>query len=236
MVTIYTICFNEELIVEFFIEHYRKRFPNCKIIFYDNMSTDNTENIINKHENCTIRKYDTGNKLSNSTYLKIKNHAWKKDNESDWILVCDIDELLDIYEDQLKDEEKNGTTLIKGEGWNMINLNPDEINLTEINHGYRSEGYDKYYLFNKRFIKEINYTAGCHQANPKGTIKKSPNTYLLYHMTDLSLEYKITRYKRNKDRRSDEDKRNGWGVHFSYDESKIKKYFEESLEKAKKLF
>jgi len=34
--TIYTITYNEELMLPYFIRHYRLRFPNCKIVVYDN--------------------------------------------------------------------------------------------------------------------------------------------------------------------------------------------------------
>ena len=41
-ITVYTIAYNEELMIPHFIAHYRKQFPNCKIVVFDNESTDNT--------------------------------------------------------------------------------------------------------------------------------------------------------------------------------------------------
>ena len=47
MIEIFTICYNEEIILQKFINHYRTRFPNCEITIYDNMSTDNSRQIAN---------------------------------------------------------------------------------------------------------------------------------------------------------------------------------------------
>ena len=45
MITIYTIAYNEEVMLPFMIKWYRERFPECKIVVYDNFSTDKTEEI-----------------------------------------------------------------------------------------------------------------------------------------------------------------------------------------------
>ena len=99
MITIYTICFNEELILPFFVKWYRKKFPNCRIIIYDNYSTDSTEKIALQN-NCQVIKYDSNNQIRDDLYLNIKNNCWK-DAETDWVLVCVVDELLDINQTQL---------------------------------------------------------------------------------------------------------------------------------------
>ena len=45
-ISTFTICYNEEIILQKFINHYRTRFPNCEITIYDNMSTDNSRQIV----------------------------------------------------------------------------------------------------------------------------------------------------------------------------------------------
>ncbi len=72
MISIFTITYNEEVILPYFIKWYRERFPNCKIVVYDNESTDGTKNICLNTPNLQYIPYYTGNKLSDSTYLKIK--------------------------------------------------------------------------------------------------------------------------------------------------------------------
>jgi len=233
MITIYTIAFNEEIMLPFFIKHYRSRFTNCNIVVYDNYSEDNTEKIAIEN-NCQVVKYDTNGKLSDSTYLNIKNNVWK-DSDTDWVLVCDVDELLDINEEMLVNEEKEGVTLIKGLGFDMINLTPYELNIDNMTHGVRSPGYDKTFLFNKKHIKEINYSPGCHTCRPMGNIKYNTNTYNLYHMNYVEENYKINRYKKFKERLSDENKIKKWGIQYSNTEQQIIVGFNKVRKEAKKI-
>lgn len=235
MISIYTIVFNEELMLPYFIKHYRSRFPNCIINVYDNYSTDNTEKIA-LDNNCNVLKYDTGNKLSDSAYLKIKNHEWKKELQNNWVLICDVDEFLNITEDDLLKNESHGITLIKGVGYDMINMNPNEINVDNMTYGVRSPGYDKICLLNRKFIKEINYTPGCHVAKPVGSvIKYNSDTYNMYHMNYVNEEYKINRYRLFKQRLSDENIRNNWGIQYTFDEKRLRDAFKITRETAQKL-
>ena len=93
-ITIYTIAYNESILIKFMIEHYRSRFPNCHIIVYDNYSTDNTVEIASAL-GCEIRYFDTNNQIFDNKYLELKNNFWR-DAQTDWVLVCDVDELLNI--------------------------------------------------------------------------------------------------------------------------------------------
>jgi hypothetical protein len=77
MITIYTIAYNEEIFIQFMIDHYRSRFPNCHIVVYDNESTDNTVAIA-KANNCEVITYCTNNQIQDRKYLEIKNNCWKK--------------------------------------------------------------------------------------------------------------------------------------------------------------
>ena len=60
----------------YFIRHYRKNFPDCRIIVYDNHSTDATVKIAEAAD-CEVIPYDTGNHLDDMKYLEIKNHCWQ---------------------------------------------------------------------------------------------------------------------------------------------------------------
>ena len=104
MITVYTIAYNEELIMQFMIDHYRSRFPGCNIVVYDNMSTDNTTKIARAND-CEVIQYDTNNQIQDRRYIEIKNNCWKN-ALTEWVLICDMDELLDINAEQLKKEEE----------------------------------------------------------------------------------------------------------------------------------
>jgi len=192
VITVYTIAYNEEVIIQFMIDHYRSRFPGCRIVVFDNMSTDGTAKIAIKN-NCEVIPYDTNNQIKDSKYLEIKNNCWKFAS-TDWVLICDADELLDINEESLKEEELSSVTAISSEAYNMINIE-DNYDIPNIKYGSRCESYDKTYLFNKKFISDINYAAGCHTCDAVGAWKKSEKSYLLYHYKCINQDFQIARYK-----------------------------------------
>lgn len=214
--TLYTITYNEEVILPYFIKWYRDRFPNCKIVVYDNESTDGTKNICLNTPNLQYIPYHTGNKLSDSTYLKIKNNAWKH-ADTDWVIVCDVDEFLDVNESNLNDNQ----SIYKAKGYNMFNLDNLE-DITEINYGLPAVQYDKSILFNRKRLTEINYGAGCHHCEPQGDVVFGVINPPLYHMKFLNVDYIVQRYKMYSERLSDENKQMRWGYHYQQAEQEIR--------------
>lgn len=222
MLTIYTIAYNEEIMLPFMIKWYRERFSDCKIVVYDNYSTDNTEKIALEN-NCTVIKYDSNNEIRDDLYLEIKNNCWKTAN-TNWVLVCDVDEFLDINEDDLKNEESIQTTIIKSKGYDIVNLE-DNYNIDNMNCGCNNPGYSKNYLFNKLNIEEINYTPGCHTSNPVGKIKYSEKVYNLFHNKYINVDYLIEKHKVYAKRLSNTNKQHGWGNHYFIKETIIREDF-----------
>lgn len=229
IITIYTITYNEELVLPFFIKWYRDRFVNCKIVVYDNCSTDNTEKIALEN-NCEVIKYDSNNQLNDSKYLEIKNNCWKNANTK-WVLIADADEFLDITLDDLNTEK----TLFKSKGYNMCNVK-NLSNIIDIKHGIRSEQYDKVLCFNKEQIKEINYSPGCHSCNPIGNIKFVSKTPNLLHMKFLNEDYMVNRYKMFKNRMSKENIKNGWGIQYLAEEENIRIDYKNHLKASKNIY
>lgn len=223
MITIYTIAYNESILMKFMIDHYKSKFPNCHIILYDNFSTDNTVQIAS-NAGCEIRYFDTNNQINDNKYLEIKNNCWK-DAKTDWVLVCDVDELLNISEEQLLAEDQIGTTIITSEGYNMINME-DNFDLKNIKNGMRSTQYDKTFLFNKKYITDINYMHGCHTCRPVGTkLKMSNSQYKCYHYRYLNPDYTVERYNLFNNRLSPENRKHGWGIQYTQSEEKIRAEF-----------
>lgn len=233
MITIYTITYNEEVILPYFIKWYRDRFPNCKIVVYDNESTDNTKNICLNTPNLQYIPYHTGNKLSDSTYLKIKNNAWKH-ADTDWVIVCDVDEFLDVRESNIIEFDKFEDSLIKGVGFNMCNVEGLK-DITEIKHGVRAIQYDKTILFNRKRIQEINYGAGCHHCEPQGDVNKATISLPLYHMKFIDVDLLVNKYKSYAHRLSDENKEMRWGYHYEQQEYLIREEFKNTLQLAEKI-
>ena len=234
MITVFTITYNEQVILPYFIKWYRERFPNCKIVVYDNESTDGTKNICLSTPNLQYIAYHTGNKLSDSTYLKIKNNAWKH-AETDWVIVCDVDEFLDMNEAMLVSVcQPFGISLFKSKGFNMCNVENLE-DITQIKHGVRATQYDKTILFNKKDIEEINYSAGCHHCEPQGDVKLSILNPHLYHMKFIDVDLLVNKYKSYASRLSDENKEMRWGYHYEQQEYLIREEFKNTLQLAEKI-
>ncbi len=224
LITIYSICYNEEVMLPHFIKWYRIRFPNCRIVLYDNMSTDNTRQIA-ADNNCEIIDYDSNNEIRDDLYLEIKNNCWKTAT-TPFVFVGDTDELVNINEDQLRYEQKLGSTIIKFEGWNMINTEPNPLlELKNIKWASRCKQYDKYYCFNKLHIKEINYDPGCHTANPVGTKKLSSQIYKIYHFRALDEDYVVAKNLLYCKRLSKQNLDNNWGFHYKEDEETIRRNY-----------
>jgi len=216
------MAYNEELMIDFTINHYRERFADCNIVLYDNFSTDRTREIAAKYK-CRIENFNTNNKIDDYKYLDLKNNCWKK-ADTDWVLVCDTDELIDITEQNLKEEDSKGVTIIKSEGYNMVNME-DNLDLYSIKNGVRAEQYDKFLLFKKSQLQEILYTIGCHNANPIGNLVYSNKAYPLYHYKFLNPDYQITRYAMYASRLSDNNKKFGMGFHYLDTETLIRIHY-----------
>lgn len=234
-ITIFTITYNEEFMLPFFIKHYRERFPECNIIVYDNESTDDTVKIA-KENNCEVITYKTNNQISDSKYLEIKNNCWKN-SRTNWNIVCDCDELCQITESDLIEEDASGSSIIKLVGYDMVNLsNEDTIVLEDLNSGARNHMYDKCLILNKEHISEINYQPGCHDVRPIGNIKYQIKDYRLLHYKYIGFDFLCKRYSLFFERLSDENKRRGWGVQYTKDIQSIKHTFEVKRIESKRLW
>ena len=224
MITIFTMAYNEEVLIQFMIDHYRSRFPNSHIVVRDNQSQDKTAEIALANK-CEVLSYDSEGQIDDFKLRELKNNCWKQAN-TDWVLICDVDELLDITEEQLLQEERKGTTIIKSKGYDMINME-DNFNLSDIKYGSPDSNYSKSSLFNKRYINEINYECGAHKSNPVGNIKLSDAAYGLYHYKFINIEYLINRFKLTEQRLSAANKQHGMGVYNSDSADKTRKIFKD---------
>lgn len=211
MITIFVRTYNSETTLPFFIKFYRTRFNNCQIVIYDNESIDNTISIAKKFD-CEVHTYCTNGILDLNAGRNIKNKCWKE-AKTDWVLVCDADEMLDINQEQLQKENELGTTIISSEGYQMVNM-VDNLDLDNICYGYRDSIYDKIILFNKQKISEMNYTVGCHICSPTGEIKYSHSKYRMYHYHFLNPDFISVKYKEALSRLSKESIKNGFCSHY----------------------
>ena len=232
VITIYSLAYNEEALLQFKIDFYRKRFSDCKFVVFDNYSTDNT-NKIAKENHCEVIMYNSNGEINDLMLRHLKNNCWKS-SKTNWVLVCDVDEMLDISEQDLIDEEKLGTTIIRAEGWNMVNME-DNFDLDNIKHGMRGESYDKYYLFNKKYIQEINYNVGAHSAHPMGFVNLSNKIYKVYHYAYVNPDLMVKKYQWTAKRLSEVNKKYGMGNYCLVPEKEIRQNFKNARKIAQKI-
>lgn len=220
--TIFTMAFNESLLLQFMIDHYRSRFPGCHIVLHDNESTDNTVEIALKN-NCEVINYSTNAQIDDFKLRELKNNCWKQ-AKTDWVLVCDVDELFNINAEQLEKEDSQGFTLVRSEGYTMMNMEPN-YDFHKITHGWRDTQYDKAFLFNKKYILNVNYECGAHRAHPEGIVKMTDNAYKLYHWRFIHPDLTIARNKISAPRMSQINLRNGMGAYLLESEETTRQAF-----------
>lgn len=223
--TIYTLTYNESLMLPYFIRHYRDRFPNCKIVVYDNQSTDDTVSIA-QYYGCEVRVNDTGGTLDDMRYLEIKNNCWKGVN--DWVIIADCDEFVDIWAADL--EHSN---IYYGIGYNMVNMF-DTLHIDNIDHGVRAISYDKLYCFHSSVLVDTNYNAGAHTDThkPSDIQKKSVNCH---HYKYINPDYMVKRHAQFAKRLCETNKKRGFGGHYQYSEQQIRAEFEQARQNATKI-
>jgi glycosyltransferase involved in cell wall biosynthesis len=235
-ITIVLLCFNERAILPHMVKHYRKYLPSCKIIIYDNESTDGSVEIA-LFLGCTVISWNSNNIIDDKKYIDIKNNCWKHIKDG-WIIMADMDEFLCITEEELMDETNRGTTILSIKGIDMIGesqtLDLSDIDLQSITKYVENDWLSKKLCFLRNSIEEINYDVGCHTCKPIGKIQYSEKLYLNKHMCNLGLNFLIDRiikrYERSEKMRSE-----GWCVHYINDVEKIKNNYNDKLLHCKML-
>lgn len=229
-IEVFTITYNEEKIINFFIDHYMQFCS--KITVMDNYSTDNTAEIVKSYnsEKIALKYYNSSNSLDDSIYINIKNNCWK-DSTADYVIVVDCDEF--IYHNNLKSFlNKTRQPVYRPIGFDMVSDNFPPLcgQLTDvITEGVFSSNYSKMCLFSPSKLAGINYELGCHNAQPidknnsRVTAFESPELKLL-HYKNLSFDYRYSKHVEYNKRMSNFNSQTGSGIHYTY--SKEQQYNE----------
>jgi hypothetical protein len=230
VVNIFILCYNESVLIPHTINHYRKYLPNSKITIYDNESSDNSVEIA-KSMGCDVVTFQSSNIQNEYVQEGVKNQCWKN-VESGWVLVIDMDEWICVTEDDLLNEQLNGTSILTIKGFNMIGesekVNLDDIDLHTIKRSVIHPPENKKMCFLKDKITEMNYNIGAHKARPIGDVKYSSKIYINKHMYLLGLNFVINktikRYERTEIMRQ-----HGLDGHYTNDINKITNYYNRLL-------
>jgi len=224
-IEIYTVCFNEEKILPYFLRHYSQY---GKIIIYDNYSTDHSVEIA-QAGGAEIRLFDTNGQFDDISNLQIKEHCWRG-SKADWCIVIDLDEF--IYHPNLINYlSLSNATIIEPIMFDMFapTFPTTEGQIyEEVKCGH--ESWPKMNLLKPNEIIEMNYTPGCHLATPKGNIIiEKTNKVKTLHMKHLGREYTIARSVNSGARISDKNRKLKLGTHLLRTQEQVGRDFDDLL-------
>ncbi|AZN40349.1 glycosyltransferase family 2 protein [Paenibacillus albus] len=223
IIHVYSIIWNEEIMLPYFFKHYDQIADQYFI--YDNGSTDASLSILRSHPKVNIEKFEVESDSVEVSRLELFNQFWKQSRgKADWVIVLDIDEHLFHHDLRayLQECSSQGITLVAPSAFEMVSdfFPGDNKPLYEsVREGVRIPFYDKLQIFNPNEIQEINFTPGRHEASPVGHIIKSPSKdVLLLHYKYLGFDYLNSRYSMLRQRLRTGDIAMGAGYLWSEEE------------------
>lgn len=212
-IEVFTICYNEEVMLPYFLRHY-SLFAE-RIVVYDNYSTDRSEEICRQFPKVEVIKYDSGNQIRDDIYLDIKNNCWKN-STADWVIVCDVDELLYCLWKPANIDEH---TVIMPDWYEMVSDKLPDVDTQiydQVRYGVHQGQISKCIMFRPDAIKEINYHPGAHGIEAVGDVRVLHTAQMgILHYKYLSADYVIARHSMYQARLSDINKKMKWGVHYN---------------------
>lgn len=228
-ITIYTIIYNEERILPFFLDYY-SQFAS-RIIIYDNESTDRSVEIAKSYPRVKgIYSVKTNNRLDDSMYVKIKGSCWKND-PSDYVMLVDADEL--IYHDTgvVDYLQRTKYPVYQPIGYNMISdffpIYGKPIT-EQIKQGVYDRMYNKPIIFDPKIINRVQYDLGVHSGSffkDDEIVYPTISELKMLHYKNLGFDYRINRHKMFSKRMSDFNNTTGAGIHYTWDEEKQRQEF-----------
>lgn len=234
-INVFLLCYNESALLPHTIKHYKKYMPSCFITIFDNESTDNSVEIA-KSFGCQVVSWNSNNILDDYKQAQIKNNCWKHINHG-WIVMADMDEFLCVTENDLKDAKKEGITMLRISGIDMIGESSSidlEIDLQKITKYIDNDLESKNLCFYRPDIEEMNYSCGAHHCNPVGNVEYSSAVYHNKHMSSLGLNFSLNKMKKRYER-SHLMRDSGMATHYTIDEVEVIDRYNKSLRESKTL-
>lgn len=232
-VHLYTITYNEEIILPFHIEYWVKMISDgidLKVTVFDNESDDSTLEILHKEPFIDVVSYHTEG-CDDFALRNIKNMAWKENNDADWTIVVDADEIMYCKDwNKTLSKLKEDNISIVWPNWYLlasteVPTHMDGVllhNQRPMMYKYRQYG-NKATLFDNNKLLEIGYGIGAHSITPipkdgvaMHTAREGETDIFCFHIDKrLSEDYFVEQMKERDKRRGVLNKLYGFGSHYS---------------------
>ncbi len=218
-----TTCFNEELMLPFFLHHYQDQKWDNVVVMLDRQTTDRSAEVCSHFPNTIIKECGMKAGLQEIEKVEILQRGFNEMAEEgfDWIAVLDSDELIVPFECMLPGAAKQ--LFYKQAGYECMfstlfpvfryiedkDLDPSKAALLQRLHGGqpRSNEIKPNIL---RALPDAKLTIGMHTLGKE--YKVSPNFFIGAHWADADPSLSIPRRLSRQARFSKDNWANGWGV------------------------
>lgn len=197
-VHIFSIVWNEEYMLPYFLRHY-ETFAD-RIFIINDHSTDRTAEIAKANPKVVMLDFEYKRGLNEDDFSNCFVGSYKKYSRgvADWVMCVDSDEI--IYNPNmravLEAQRKKGTRVLKCTGYQMISKEKPSGEgqiYDECNTGERSRGYDKTVVFDPTL--DVTFGDGRHTLQVPGGVGIGRAKLLLLHYKYLSRDFYIERSK-----------------------------------------
>lgn len=219
----FILAWNEQDTIALTLKHYQKFCD--KITLFDNYSDDDTP-LIARAMGCEVKQFGIKGVLDDREYTKLKNNCWKG-SDADWVIVVDADEIL-----VLPASIVNEYTVLKPVGLQVYSHKLPAQDWSELTYYYPDDQYSKLCMFRPNKIDAINYVHGCHVAKPIGDVKIGNVGFLMHYRNAGGPDRLIARHAQYRARMSDWNKKWNAGVHYTYDDDRRRREWEEQYDRA----
>jgi Glycosyl transferase family 2. len=217
-VHVYTVCWNEQDLLPFFLEHY-SAFAE-RIVVFDNYSTDASPEIVRACDCAELRSFDTDGTFNEEANIQIKNTAYRESlGEADFVVVVDADEFV-FHEDilgVLDGYRRAGVTLPQMQGYDMVSWRfPNRTKaITEaVRQGRVNPMYAKRCVFHPSL--DINFDLGAHSCMPRGDVVESSPELSLLHYHYVGYLRSIRKHRERRGRLSGFNVEHRAGVQYTW--------------------
>jgi glycosyltransferase involved in cell wall biosynthesis len=203
---IFATCWNEMRLLPSFLRYYDPFVDRYYIL--DDGSSDGSVEFLQKQSKVVLLRSNRGETPFIENSRQFWNTRWKEmRDQADWILPCNIDEF--VYHPDLvaylKRCREEGVTLLPADGYEMVAIKFPAAQgslCDEVRFGSScrrlagiSSMYDKIMMFDPQAIRDINFSAGRHSADPVGRVVSPRQAQLkLLHYKYLGIDYVVKRY------------------------------------------